>query len=296
MISALAKMIPERVARRLLPRGMALDLEISREHDRIESVETLACDASALRVLNEPLLREWLNRDLGAEWRAVEQKLSQAGFGSRSGAVNPGDQRAIYHLVRGLQPQSVLEVGTHVGASTSTLALALQKQSAPTGSPRLTTVDILDVNGPEGAWHRVGCSHPPAEVIKLIGCESFVRFVTQPSVPFLRSCKDKFDLIFLDGSHAAIDVYREIPAAVKLLNPGGLILLHDFFPDVRPLWSDGAVIAGPALAVRRLRAEHAPVVVTPLGSLPWPTKLGSNVTSLALLWRTGSVSAQGPGA
>lgn len=286
MISALAKMIPENVARRLLPRRMALDLEISREHDRIESVEPLACEDSALRLLNESLLRGLLERDLGAEWRAVEQKLSQAGFGSRSGAVNPGDQRALYHLVRGLQPRSVLEVGTHVGASTSTLALALQHQVTQGDSPRLTTVDILDVNGPEGAWHRVGCSHSPAEVIKMIGCEQLVRFVTQPSVPFLRNCTDRFDLIFLDGSHAAVDVYREIPAAARLLNQDGLILLHDFFPDVRPLWSDEAVIAGPALAVRRLRAEHAPLAVTPLGSLPWPTKLGSNVTSLALLWRS----------
>jgi hypothetical protein len=37
------------------------------------------------------------------------------------------------------------------------------------------------------------------------------------------------------------------------------------------------------LAVKRLVREQANVSVIPLGSLPWPTKLHSNVTSLAVL-------------
>lgn len=40
---------------------------------------------------------------------------------------------------------------------------------------------------------------------------------------------------------------------------------------------------GPFLAVRRLLREGWPIVVRPLGELPWPTKLGRNVTSLALV-------------
>ncbi len=70
-----------------------------------------------------------------------------------------------------------------------------------------------------------------------------------------------------------------------MLNEGGVILLHDFFPGMRSLWPDGAMLPGPALAVERLRSEGAGVEALPLGELPWPTKLGSNVTSLALLSR-----------
>ena len=33
-------------------------------------------------------------------------------------------------------------------------------------------------------------------------------------------------------------VYREVPLALGLLKPGGIILLHDFYPGARPLWSD----------------------------------------------------------
>jgi hypothetical protein len=78
-------------------------------------------------------------------------------------------------------------------------------------------------------------------------------------------------------------VYQEVPRALRRLRESGLLLLHDFFPNNRPLWSDRAVVPGPLLAVKRLVREQANVSVIPLGSLPWPTKLHSNVTSLAVL-------------
>lgn len=99
----------------------------------------------------------------------------------------------------------------------------------------------------------------------------------------MEKCEQRFDFIFLDGDHAAKTVYREVSAALKLLNPGGVILLHDYFNDLKPLWSNNILLAGPYLGVRRIREEGVPVRVIPLGQLPWPTKLGSNVTSLALL-------------
>ena len=88
---------------------------------------------------------------------------------------------------------------------------------------------------------------------------------------------------FLDGSHLAATVYRELPRALRRLAPDGVLLLHDYFPGGRPLWQSGAVIRGPYLAARRLLSEGWPIKLQPLGRLPWPTKLGSNVTSLALV-------------
>jgi hypothetical protein len=174
----------------------------------------------------------------------------------------------------------VLEVGTHLGASTTTLCLALKKNEV--SSPRLVTVDILDVNGPEGAWVRLGSKHSPRSATQALGC-GFVEFVTSPSLGYLKTTAQKFDLIFLDGGHEAATVYQEVPAALKLLNPGGLILLHDVYPNGKPLWSDGVVVPGPWLAIERFAKEGASIRVQPLGALPWPTKLGSNVTSLAVV-------------
>ena len=113
-----------------------------------------------------------------------------------------------------------------------------------------------------------------------------VDFVTSNSLDYLSACRKKFDFIFLDGDHSAKTVYREIPIALGLLDSGGVILLHDYFPNLKPLWSDGSVIPGPFLATERLKHEAANVVVVPLGRLPWATKLQSNTTSLALLLET----------
>ena len=87
----------------------------------------------------------------------------------------------------------------------------------------------------------------------------------------------------LDGDHAPSAVYQELPAALRVLQSDGVILLHDYFPALKPLWSDGAVIRGPWLAIERLRSEGAKIKAIPLGELPWHTKLGSRRTSLALV-------------
>jgi predicted O-methyltransferase YrrM len=275
--------------RRLLPAGVVRALQIPREKRALNALERRSCAVNALRSADDATVRGWFAADLTSEWQEVEAKMASIRFGGGEGAVNPGDRRALYYLVRALRPTSILEVGTHVSASTSMLALALKRsQEASTGpKPRLVTVDIVDVNNPaEGAWQRVGCSHSPAEAMQAIGCEDLVTFVNSASVPYLSACRERFDLIFLDGDHYSTTVYQEFPAALPLLKPDGLILLHDYFPDLKPLWDDGAVIPGPDLAISRLRRENVPIAARPFGALPWPTKLGSNVSSLAVVCRT----------
>ena len=191
----------------------------------------------------------------------------------KTGGVNPGDRRALYYLVRGLKPRRVLEIGTHVGASTFHIAAALERNrhEDPADTGHLTTVDIEDVNNEcTASWKRLGLSMSPAGMMATLGCEDRVRFVCDDSVSFLENSAERFDFIFLDGSHAARLVYQEIPLALSVLSDGGSILLHDYFPENRPLWSDGEVVPGPCLAVRRLRSEDAKIDVMPPGALPCP--------------------------
>jgi predicted O-methyltransferase YrrM len=277
------------IARRLLPKRFTRALQVHREARELAALERHPCEIATLRNISAANITDWLAADLAAEWQQVCLKMSAIRFGGGSGAVNPGDRRALYYVARALRSSSILEVGTHVGASTSMLALALRRLHA-SGSDvrsRLLTVDIVDVNDPvPGAWRRIGCSHSPADVMRTIGCQDLVTFVTSPSILFLRNCKERFDLIFLDGDHSASTVYQEVPAALQLLNPNGVILLHDYFPNLHPLWSDGAVVLGPELAIGRLRAENVPIVAKAFGGLPWATKLESTVSSLALLCRS----------
>lgn len=47
------------------------------------------------------------------------------------------------------------------------------------------------------------------------------------SVPYLDRCDRLFDVVLLDGEHSYYAVSQELPRIAKVLNRGGLILLHD---------------------------------------------------------------------
>jgi predicted O-methyltransferase YrrM len=197
-----------------------------------------------------------------------------------TGGVNPGDRRALFYLVKALQPISILEIGSHVGASTIHLAAAMPPKS------RLTTVDIIDVNdGADAYWRGYGLQRSPRQMMKELDRDMEIDFVAADSITFLKTTDQKFDFIFLDGDHSKNTVLREVPKALKVLKENGVIILHDYFPNNQPLWSNGGLISGPFKATEKLRAAGADFKVIPLGTLPWPTKLDSHITSLAIMSR-----------
>ncbi len=259
------------------------------ERAKLAVVPRRRCDPRPLRRASEVSLpRIFSSAAVDEEWKDVERLVARHAIPDSTGGVNPGDRRAIYYLVRALEPGRVLEVGTHIGASTVHIALALREQREQDGSreAELVTVDLRDVNDPGARpWEAFGASLSPRELVAAVGCGGLVTFRAQPSLDYLRGCAGRFDLVFLDGSHSGRTVYQEIPAALGCLRDRGVVLLHDYYPGLRPLFSNGSVIDGPFLATERLRAEGADLAVVPLGDLPWQTKLGSRATSLALLLR-----------
>lgn len=197
-------------------------------------------------------------------------------------AANTGDLRALFQLTHALRPRSVLEIGTCNAASTAFIALALRDLGAH--APCVTTVDVVDVNDPEhGIWKRSGLPYPPGEMLERLGVEHLVRMESQGSETFFRSNLDRFDFIFIDGSHRASDVYADVAGALACINANGVIALHDFYPNARPLWSGEPAIPGPYLGVVRAIEECPDLGVVPLRDLPWRTKHGSHTTSLAVL-------------
>jgi hypothetical protein len=159
-------------------------------------------------------------------------------------------------------------------------------RSGDEGSASLVSVDIYDVNSTtSGPWLRHGATKSPRAMICEMGYEPYVEFIVDTSLSYLAKCRRRFDFIFIDGDHAAKTVYQEIPAALRALNQNGVILLHDYSPNLKPLWSNGSVIPGPFLATERLGKEGANLIVLPLGELPWPTNHQSRLTSLALVLR-----------
>lgn len=270
----------------LMPGFVRRAKQIRSERARLSAIAPIPCDAIRLQDLKELAPESILGSpDCVTVWRETQPLLDRFPIIDGRGGVNPGDRRAIFALIHALRPASVLEIGTHIGASTLHIAAALSLLEKSTGhAPRLVSVDIADVNDmSKKPWEKYGSRFSPAQMMAATGYDRFVRFIAADSIDYLASAKDRYDFIFLDGNHAATAVYREVPAALQLLNAGGVILLHDYFPRLKPLWRNGSLIAGPALAIERLRNEGAKIRAVPLGDLPWPTKEGSNTTSLALL-------------
>ena len=48
---------------------------------------------------------------------------------------------------------------------------------------------------------------------------------------FFKQNVDRFDIIFVDGLHHADFVYRDIINSLKILNPGGCVVVHDVIPS-----------------------------------------------------------------
>jgi predicted O-methyltransferase YrrM len=197
-------------------------------------------------------------------------------------AANAGDLRALFHLVHALRPQSILEIGTCNAASTAFMALAMRDLRA--GPQCITTVDLVDVNDPEkGIWRRSGMPYPPSEMLERLGVDDLVELESGGSDWFFRTNFDRFDFIFIDGSHRASDVYADVSGALACLSANGVIALHDFYPDARPLWPNERAIPGVYLGVVRAIQECPDLGVVPLKQLPWRTKHGGHTTSLAVL-------------
>jgi predicted O-methyltransferase YrrM len=263
---------------------------VTYENRELAKLPKIDCDANRLRIITaEEIRRIFTDPKLDAEWEISAKSLNRhcTIVDGATSAVNPGDRRALYYLIRGFHPRRVLEIGTHVGASTVHIASALaQEDPGVLEAPAFVSVDLEDVNAPDGPWKRMSLNCSPAEMLRHLEYHDMVLFIHQKSPDFLRHPPHSYDLIFLDGSHAASVVYQEIPLALAVLNDRGVILLHDVYPNNKALWSSNRrIVPGPWIAVQRLRAEGAPLEVRPLGALPWPTKLDSNVTSLAVLTR-----------
>ena len=253
----------------------------------LQRSQTLHCDLKCLKSIDNVTLHDiFSSHEIELRWADTKNRLQMFDIPDGTGGVNPGDRKAIYYLISVFRPSCVLEIGTHIGASTLNMASALFAHQSPEEGQQahLVSVDIADVNDPLlKRWLKYGTKYSPIEMVNKMGYGHFVEFVTDTSLDYLSTCERRFDFIFLDGDHSAKTVYKEIPAALKLLSNDGVILLHDHFPNLKPLWSNGSLIPGPFLATERLKDEGVNLVVLPLGELPWPTKLKSNITSLALL-------------
>jgi predicted O-methyltransferase YrrM len=263
----------------------------TRERQRLSRIPRGKFDVKRLRSLSRVEIEAaFTDEKIEKAWcRDLELVNRVMPYEDIYGGVCPGERRAIYQLIAWLKPRRVLEIGTHIGASTLIIAQALKSHAGPDG--QLVTGDILDVNNPEqGAFKSLG-TLSPREALRQLGLQNRVRFEVKPALQLMKSLDQEFEFVFLDGDHSAAAVYKELCVALSLLAPHGLILLHDFYPEGKKIYPNGMVVPGPFLAAQRIHSELSNLTelsklnFVTLGELPWETKQGVRKTSLALVSR-----------
>lgn len=277
--------LAKRAVRTVIPSPILASGMIARERHRLAKIPKAGFVVEPLRPLTRSQIEEaFTDEAIGTAWQQVLARIGKVMPDvDIYGGVCPGERRAIYHLIAWLKPRRVLEIGTHIGASTLVIAQALDCQDEH--DSQLLTSDILDVNNPDqGAFRKLG-TISPREGLRLLGLETRVRFEVRPALELMKNCDEKFDFIFLDGDHSAPAVYQELSAALALLATNGIILLHDFYPDGKPIYPSGLVVPGPFVGALRVSKECPSMKFIPLGELPWETKQGVRRSSLTVVAR-----------
>lgn len=142
--------------------------------------------------------------------------------------------QVLYRIVSQPHVQRTLEIGLAYGISTLFIAQALyDKQQPPVGEkgqPAHTAMDPLQAE----LWKNIGLAN-----LKRAGLQQFLRFYPRPSsavLPALVEDGEQFDFVFVDGAHFFDFALLDLWYANHLLNPGGLVMLHDMdWPPIRKL-------------------------------------------------------------
>jgi len=164
-------------------------------------------------------------------------------------AVSQEDGLALYNLIRTTQAQRTLETGLAYGLSTLFMCQAL----CDNGAGSHTAVDPSQ----RTRWKSIGLLN-----VERAGLDRFLRFLEAPSdraLPELALAGERFDVVFIDGSHRFDHVLLDFYYADKLLRVGGHIMFDDcWMPAVRKACS---------FILRNRRYALAPEFLRPPASL-----------------------------
>lgn len=129
------------------------------------------------------------------------------------------EQMLLYALVRGINAKNAIEIGTRRGHSTIWIASAIRDN----GGEFLVCID------PFGGPGAGGGNDKEYTVQKLAQLElDNVLIVEELSSQALGRFPDSsFDFIYIDGDHSYDGVKNDLTHSLRILKPGGIVVLHD---------------------------------------------------------------------
>ena len=145
-----------------MPAFLNRTIIIRKEMKKLQLIQELKCDAANLPPVSgvDPKA-VFSSCEVEMRWDDSKSRLDMFPIPDSTGGVNPGDRRAIYYLINRFRPSSVLEIGTHIGASTLHITEALfVNQRKDTSHAEFVSVDVADVNDPiSKPWLQYGATH-----------------------------------------------------------------------------------------------------------------------------------------
>jgi SAM-dependent methyltransferase len=96
-----------------------------------------------------------------------------------------------------------------------------------------------DAFNPDASYHAIEARfHRNMKLTRFKGLETRRSF-SGSELPLLRAAGDHFDLIYVDGSHAALEVLIDLSYCASLLTPGGMMILDDYWHDISDIGGPG---------------------------------------------------------
>ena len=193
--------------------------------------------------LAEPRSADWLQSAGRADCRDRIWKLGLlTGLKTTDdGGFSPANfERGLVldRLIELHKPARILEIGTGRGLGCLGMAESCRVHGA---SARITTLDLLSRDTPQRWPIELGGERKVLHASRdeiwgrhldrgLVEPLTQITGPTTRTMPALAREGAKFDLIFIDAGHDLYSVVHDLAYSVKLLAPGGAILMDDFAP------------------------------------------------------------------
>ena len=151
-----------------------------------------------------------IEAELGRRWPEAPAAVARAKAAIEKRQLLDWQALLLFGLTRDLKPSRILEIGTLHGFSALLMALA---------APRalLTTLNPVGAEVARARGYLRGCAN--------------VTVVARASWDYLRTDRESYDLVFVDGDHRRVAL--DLPWFQRL-RLGGLMLFHDYSPIACP--------------------------------------------------------------
>lgn len=128
-----------------------------------------------------------------------------------------------------------LEIGAYEGRNIAFMDWLLPQRLA------ITVIDpwFDDVFNPDPQYHGIEARFRDNVARTGVAALRTIKGFSGVELPKLQAAGERFDLIYIDGSHTAVDVMIDLCFCANLLEVGGMMILDDYWHDISDIGGPG---------------------------------------------------------